>query len=404
MREFALAPPWRRHPHVGKPVTPQASRNRLPRMPFSRATNSPKISSFCAHEEQRRAIPPKLEEQQYPETLDEHPRGQVRAAMKAFLVETPNGAFRAVDVPNPVPSHDQVLVKIAASGVNPLDTKIRAGQGGHANQPLPAVLGIDMAGVVESVGASVEAFAPGDEVFGMVGGVAGLQGTLAEYIAADASLLALKPKALSMRQAAALPLVTITAWEGLVDRAAVRAGHNVLVHAGAGGVGYAAIQIALARGAKVFTTVSADKREIVEALGAVAIERNTPVAEYVEQHTAGEGFDIVYDTLGGSVLDASFLAVKRYSGHVVSCLGWGTHALAPLSFRAATYSGVFTLLPLLSGNGRANHGGILQAAAALADAHQLQPLLAGQDFGDNIAAAYEAVARGSKGKIVLELF
>ena len=106
------------------------------------------------------------------------------------------------------------------------------------------------------------------------------------------------------------------------------------------------------------------------------------------EHTAGEGFDIVYDTLGGPVLDASFLAVKRYTGHVVSCLGWGAHALAPLSFRAATYSGVFTLLPLLSGNARANHGHILQEAAALADKHQLKPLLAGTHFGNDIAAAY----------------
>lgn len=324
--------------------------------------------------------------------------------MKAFLVETPDGPFRTVDIPKPVPAHDQVLVRIAASGINPLDAKIRSGQGAHANQPLPAILGIDMAGVVESVGAGVTSFNPDDEVFGMVGGVAGLQGTLAEYIAADTSLLSHKPKALTMRQAAALPLVTITAWEGLVDKAQVHGHQKVLIHAGAGGVGYAAIQIALARGANVFTTVSPDKREIVEALGAVAIERNTAVAEYVTQQTAGEGFDVVYDTVGGSVLDASFLAVKRYSGHVVSCLGWGTHALAPISFRAATYSGVFTLLPLLSCKGRASHGRILQSAAALVDSGKLQPLLSKEDFGHNIAAAYNAVARGSKGKVVLELF
>lgn len=324
--------------------------------------------------------------------------------MKAFLVETPDGPFRIVDLPKPTPSGNTVLVKIAASGINPLDTKIRAGQGGHAKQPLPAILGLDMAGIVESVGSGVTAFAPGDEVYGMVGGVAGLQGTLAEYIAADVPLLAHKPKALTMRQAAALPLVTITAWEGLVDRANVRANQTVLIHAGAGGVGYAAIQIALARGAKVFTTISADKREIVEALGAIAIDRNKPVADYVDQYTAGEGFDIVYDTLGGPVLDASFLAVKRYTGHVVSCLGWGTHALAPLSIRAATYSGVFTLLPLLSGNGRANHGHILQQAATLADSRKLKPLLAEQNFGSDIAAAFDAVAKGSKGKVVLKLF
>ena len=324
--------------------------------------------------------------------------------MKAYIVETPNGPFRRIEVATPEPASDQILVKICASGVNPLDTKIRAGQGSHAKQTLPAILGLDMAGIVEAVGANVTTFKPGDEVYGMVGGVAGLQGTLAEYIAADASLLAHKPRTLTMRQAAALALVTITAWEGLVDRAQVHAGQTVLVHAGAGGVGYSAIQLALARGARVFSTVSADKRDIVEALGATAIDRNAPVADYVDEYTGGEGFDIVYDTLGGPVLDASFLAVKRYTGHVVSCLGWGTHALAPLSFRAATYSGVFTLLPLLSGKGRAHHGHILEEAAALANAKRLKPLLAEQDFGTDIASAYDAVANGSKGKVVLELF
>jgi NADPH:quinone reductase-like Zn-dependent oxidoreductase len=207
-----------------------------------------------------------------------------------------------------------------------------------------------------------------------------------------------------MRQAAALPLVTITAWEGLVDRAAVRAGQTVLVHAGAGGVGYATVQIALAPGAKVFATVSDDKRSIVESVGAIAIDRDAQVEDYVSEHTGGEGFDIVYDTVGGAVLDASFEAVKRYTGHVVSCLGWGAHSLAPLSFRAATYSGVFTLLPLLTGIGRSRHGHILRQVAQLADQNRLKPLLADQHFGPNdIASAYDSVAKGSRGKVVLEL-
>src|SRR5580704_3020657 len=252
--------------------------------------------------------------------------------MIAYVVESAGGPFRAVEIPTPQPASDQVLVKIQASGVNPLDTKIRAGEGGHAKQPLPAVLGMDMAGVVAAAGAGVTAFKPGDEVYGMVGGVGGLQGTLAEFVVADAALLARKPKTLSMRESAALPLVTITAWEGLMDRAGVHAGQNVLVHAGAGGVGYAAVQIAAAYGAKVFATVSDDKRSIVEAVGGIAIDRHAAVDEYVAAHTGGEGFDIVYDTLGGAVTDASFLAVKRYTGHVVSCFGWGSHSLAPLSF------------------------------------------------------------------------
>ena len=150
--------------------------------------------------------------------------------------------------------------------------------------------------------------------------------------------------------------------------------------------------------------MSNDKRSFLEELSAIVIDRYTPVENYVSEHTNGEGFDIVYDTLGGEVLDASFTAVKRYTGHVVSCLGWGTHALAPLSFRAATYSGVFTLIPLLTGMYRAHHGDILQAATRLVEQNQLKPLLAERRFGaGDIASAYDAVAQGSKGKVVIEL-
>jgi NADPH2:quinone reductase len=324
--------------------------------------------------------------------------------MFAYIVEAADGPFREVQVPKPVPREGEVLVRICASAINPLDIKIRAGEAAHAKQPLPAILGLDMAGVVEAVGASVSNFHPGDEVFGMVGGVGGMQGTLADFIAADAALLAHKPKCFTMRQCAAMPLVTITAWEGLVDRCNVREGQTVLVHAGTGGVGYASVQIALARGAKVYATVSNEKRSIVEAVGATAIDRHASVENYLAEHTGGEGFDVVYDTLGGPVLDASFVAVKRYGGPVVSCLGWGTYALAPLSFRSATYSGVFTLYPLLSGHHRAYHGEILSEAARLAEQGKLKPLLSKEQFGrGQIAEAYAAVARGSNGKIVIEL-
>src|ERR1700751_4382997 len=137
--------------------------------------------------------------------------------MRAYVVEHPEEAFTQVDLPRPTPSAGQVLVRVHASGVNPLDTKIRAGKASHAKQPLPAVLGLDMAGVVEEVGPGVRAFRPGDEVYGMVGGVGGLQGTLAEFVAANADLIWLKPRSLSMREAAVLPLITITDWEGIVD-------------------------------------------------------------------------------------------------------------------------------------------------------------------------------------------
>ena len=325
--------------------------------------------------------------------------------MRAFVVNEAGGEFIAEDRLVPELRGREVLVRVLASGVNPLDLKIRAGQAGHAKQPLPAVLGLDMAGVVEQVGAGVTRFRAGDEVYGMVGGVGGLQGTLAELIAVEEDLLAHKPRNLSMREAAALPLITITAWEGLVDRAKVHAGQTVLVHAGAGGVGSAAVQIAMAYGADVFATVSSEKKKIVERFGATAIDyRALSVEEYVAANAGGEGFDVVYDTVGGATLDASFVAVKRYTGHAVSCLGWGTHALAPLSFRGATYSGVFTLMPLLTGKGQAHHGKILESAAKLVEEGKLRPLMSERRFiADEIDAAYAAVGAGGVGKVVIEL-
>jgi NADPH:quinone reductase-like Zn-dependent oxidoreductase len=295
------------------------------------------------------------------------------ATMKAAVQEQAGARLRLVDLPLPVPAPGQVLVRVAAAGLNPLDTKIRAGKAAHARHPLPAVLGIDLAGTVVAVGPDVDGWQAGDEVYGMTGGVGGVQGSLAEYAAVDARLLAHKPVSFSMREAAALPLGFITAYEGLVDRARVRAGQRVLVHGGAGGVGHLAVQLAQAHGARVFATGAAESREVIEGYGATAIDyRATPVADYVQAHTGGEGFDIVYDTVGGATLDASFEAVRPYHGHVVSALGWGTHALAPLSFRAATYSGVFTLRPLLTGEGRAHHGEILREAARLADRGELR--------------------------------
>jgi NADPH2:quinone reductase len=324
--------------------------------------------------------------------------------MNALVLERENMGFRQVTVERPVPSEGQVLVRVKASGVNPLDVKIRSGCAPHAKQPLPAVLGMDLAGVVEEVGPGVTAFQVGDAAYGMTGGVAGLQGSLAEFAAVDALLLARKPGNLGMREAAALPLVFITAWEGLVDRAAVQAHQKVLIQ-GAGGVGYMAIQIARAFGANVFATDDARKTKDIEQLGATAIDyRESSVDEYVGDHTAGRGFDVVYDTVGGATLDASFNAVRRF-GHVVSCLGWGSHNLAPLSFRAATYSGVFTLLPMLSGEGRAHHGDILREATRLAEADQIRPKLHPRHFDfSTVDEAYQLVGEGTaSGKVIIDV-
>lgn len=326
--------------------------------------------------------------------------------MRAAVASHPGTALQVQNVPLPEIKAGQVLIKIIASGVNPLDTKISSGQGGHARQPLPAILGMDLAGVIEAVGADVTAFKTGDEVYGMAGGIGGHQGSLANYIAVDADLLAHKPRNLSMREAAALPLIFITAWEGLVDRANVRAGHRVLVQGGAGGVGQIAVQIAKARGAQVFATGSAKSLEIIKSFGATAIDyqRQLP-ADYLEQYTDDEGFDIVYDTVGGATLDASFAVLKVYTGHVVSCLGWGEHKLAPLSFRGATYSGVFTLLPLITGKGRKHHGEILAEATRMAEAGQLRVLLDDRRFTlENVNDAHAIVAAGqAMGKVVVDI-
>jgi NADPH2:quinone reductase len=322
--------------------------------------------------------------------------------MQAAVLPSKDAAFQITTVQRPVPGAGQVLVRIHASGLNPLDAKIRAGAAAHARQPLPAILGIDLAGVVEAVGPGVARFQPGDAVFGMTGGVGGLQGSLAEYAAVDAELLAPKPAALSMAQAAALPLVVITAWEGLIDRAHIAPGQTVLVLGGGGGVGHVAIQIARSRGAQVFAVDRGDKADLLRRLGAIPIDRETPVADYVGQHTAGRGFDLVYDTVGGPALDTAFQAVRRF-GHVVSSLGWGTHALAPLSFKGGTYSGVFTLHPLLTGEDRRRHGDILAEAAVLAEAGALTPRLDPRTFGlADVEAAFAALVDGSAaGKLVV---
>ncbi len=280
-------------------------------------------------------------------------------------------------------------MRVHASGVNPLDSKIRAGAAPHARVAPPAILGLDMAGLVEAVGEGVTEFGVGDEVYGLIGGVGALPGSLAEYVAVDAASLAKKPRALSMREAAALPLIAITAWEGLVDRAHVHAGQRVLIQGGAGGVGHVAIQIARALGAEVFASARGE--------GELLAPRVEP--------DSGD-FDVVYDTVGGAMLDASFLAVRRF-GHVVSCLGWGSHALAPLSFKGGTYSGVFTLRPLLGDDRgeRAHQADVLNRVAALVDAGQLRPRVDPRRFGlEGVNEAHRVLANGeARGKLVISL-
>jgi NADPH:quinone reductase-like Zn-dependent oxidoreductase len=292
--------------------------------------------------------------------------------MRALILEDYGAPFVYRVIDRPRPDFGEVLIRVKASGVNPLDAKIKAGEAEHAKQPLPAVLGIDMAGIVVEVGEGVTSYAPGDKVYGMTGGVAGLQGSLAEYVAVDAELIARKPANLTMREAAAIPFGFVTAWEGLVDKARIEEGQKVLIHGGSGGIGQMAIQIARAFGADVYATDTDDKQAIIEWFGATYIDADTvSVADYVNKYTRGAGFDIVFDTVGG----------------------------------AATYSGVFTLQPMLTGMGREHHGAILREATRMAEAGQILPLLDPRHF--HLQTADQAltliVRRGETGNIVVEI-
>ncbi|WP_261512850.1 zinc-dependent alcohol dehydrogenase family protein [Chryseobacterium paludis] len=326
--------------------------------------------------------------------------------MKAQVLEQFGKPLVLKEINKPEPKDHEVLVKIKASGLNPLDVKIKNGQAAHAEAALPMILSLDMAGVVEEVGKDVHNFKVGDEVFGLVGGVSDLQGTLAEYIAADADLLALKPKNISFYEAAATPLVFITAWEALVDQMNIQQNQTVLIHGGSGGVGHVAIQIAKAKGAKVYTTVAPYQVESIKKYGAESIDyQSLSVEDYVETYTNGVGFDAILDTVGGNVLESSFKAVKRYSGHVASILGWGSQNLAPLSFRNGTYSGVFSLYPLLSGKSRKHFGKILNEAVELFEQEKLKIILHPIAYTlENANEAYTDLEnKKTTGKLVIEI-
>lgn len=329
------------------------------------------------------------------------------STMRAIVLNSyEDSQFVLADVPRPEAGPGEVLVRVHASGVNPIDYRIREGVAAYAMPQLPAILGTDMAGVVEAVGPGVTQFAVGDEVYGMTGGVRGTQGSLAEYQAVDVDLIAKKPTNLTLRQAAALPLVFLTAWEGLVDAAKVGPGMTVLVQGGAGGVGHVAIQIARAKGATVFATASRGKQALVESLGATFIDYQTTASAeaLVAEYGGGEGFDIVYDTVGGAVLDESMKAAKPY-GHIASCYAFGEHNLAGGSLRCMTLTGVFVLLPLLSGKGRRRQGAILAEATRMAEAGTLMPIVDPRTFDLSQAqGAHEVQASGQLvGKLVIDV-
>lgn len=302
----------------------------------------------------------------------------------------------------------QVLIRIKAAGINPIDCKIRTAPQ-RFPVTFPVIPGCDGAGIVESVGKRVKNFQPGDEVYFSQPGFNNRQGTYAEYVLADASLLALKPRSLSFEQAAAAPLVFITAWEALHDRARMTSGQTVLIHAGAGGVGHAAIQLAKLAGAKVITTVSnAEKAQFVQQLGADFIinYRTHDVAAEVLRWTGGNGVDIAFDTIGPEVLQSCFSCVKPY-GDVVTILQPSPDTdWSEARKRNVRFSLELMLSPVLLEleEAKRHQGEILQQCAALFDENKLTIKIARTFALTDAAAAQQYLEKNQPaGKIVLTL-
>ncbi|NKI18432.1 zinc-dependent alcohol dehydrogenase family protein [Spongiibacter sp. KMU-166] len=329
--------------------------------------------------------------------------------MKAMVLTQygPQAQFELRDVATPQPAAGQVLVRVAATSVNTVDTMIGAmGKDLPLSPDLPAILGMDFAGTIEAVGDAVDGFKPGDEVYGCAGGLADLAGSQAEYIAADARLVAHKPASLSLRQAAAIPLVGITALEGL-ERANVHAGQRVLIHGGSGGVGHVAVQLAVQRGAEVYATGGNDEAlAAIKAMGATPINYQTQgVAEYVEQYTDGAGFDVVYDTVGNTNLLKSFEATAL-NGQVVTTTTLLNLDLSTAHLRGLSLHVVFMLIPMLHNHQREVHQRILRDIARLTDEGHYKPLLDSSTFSvREVAQAHQHLVSGkAMGKIVLEGF
>ncbi|MZH13617.1 MAG: zinc-dependent alcohol dehydrogenase family protein [Nitrospinae bacterium] len=331
--------------------------------------------------------------------------------MKAYRVHEYGKAAQFVEeeVDNPQAKRDHVVVEVKASSLNPVDHKLlRANLG--INPALPGTLHMDVAGVITEVGESVTDFKAGDEVYGCAGGLQGMagniEGALADFMLADKNLIALKPKTLSFSEAAALPLVAITAWEGLFDRARINSGEYVLIHAGTGGVGHIGIQFARQHGARVATTVSSDeKAKIAKELGAddIIFYRDETVKDYTQRLTQGKGFDVVFDTIGGENLDKS-LKAARSSGQVISIVGTNKHDLSPMHMKGLSLHLVFMLLPMLTGEGRAHHHFILTEVAKWVDEGLVKPLIHEEKFRFDQANEAHALFASNKhvGKIVLE--
>lgn len=332
-------------------------------------------------------------------------------AMKAMLMTAPGApdVLKMAELPKPALDDPRaMLVRVHAAGVNPLDTKIRKL---HFMYPghLPAVLGCDGAGVVENAGPGVDRFKSGDEVYFFNGGLGREPGTYAQYTVVDQAYAARKPTRLSMIEAAAIPLVLITAWEAL-DRVALASGETLLVHGGAGGVGHIGIQLARLRGARIAATVGDPRKaDIVRSLGAeLAIDHRTEdFADAALRWTGGRGVDAVLDTVGGAVFLRSFAAARLY-GRIATLLSTPCE-LADINkarMRNLTIALVQMTGPSYLGNDEARRAQtrILDEGAALFDRGDLKILVSDVLPLDEAATAHRRIEEGhTSGKVVLRI-
>lgn len=325
--------------------------------------------------------------------------------MRAYVINEfgAPGVFHAVEVDRPVIGNHQILVEVHATSVNPLDFKLRRGDLPHFAPDFPAILHSDFAGKVVEAGPCVSSVGVGNLVYGCAGGVRGRQGALADYMVVDEAFVCVQPISISEAEAGVLPLVSIAAWEGIIDKANIQLGDRVLVHAGTGGVGHIAAQLASWRGAEVFTTVSSEqKAKLSKSFGAdeTIIYTQESVEEYVRRCTGGEGFEVVFDTVGGRVLRDSINAAS-VGGQVLSLLAIGdidiTRAWAyKLSLHCVNMS-----WPMATGVGAEHHRYILQQLAKLVDAGIVTPLVDERvfQFEDIVAAHAYAESGNAVGKI-----
>jgi NADPH2:quinone reductase len=298
--------------------------------------------------------------------------------MKAMVMATPGDpeVLEQREVPDPALQGERDLrIRLRAAGVNPVDTKLRS-HGTYVAPDDPAILGCDGAGVVEEVGPGCTRFAPGDEVFFFNGGIGGPSGNYAEQTVVDERWVAAKPSALSFAEAAALPLVAITAWEALFDHGGLERGQHVLVHAGAGGVGHVAVQLAADAGAEVCTTVgSEEKASLVQELGArqPIPYRDVDFVDATNAFTGGRGVDLAFDTVGPRTLMDSFPAVRFY-GKAVTLLDPKGADFKQARLRNLGIHLELMLSPLYFGleEARAHQTKILEQVARLVDEGRLQ--------------------------------